>query len=708
MVNEEPATPEMTPEAELVALRREVKKLRRELSSVQDLIERSKSSEQARASIHTRLAEEKKRQENLLYLLLRYCPDNILIFDRDQCFAYCTECFLKAVGIPHFGILDGRSFADVFAPFTTPEQREQFRNMFADVTRHLCDATLDATMDIGNQGTTRTYSIHLTSMLDESGTLDGYLAIFHDFTDILQAKKEAEQASMAKSEFLANMSHEIRTPMNAIIGMTSIGQTSADIDRKNYCLGRIEKASSHLMGVINDILDMSKIEANKLELAPTEFAFEEMVMRVANVAGVHVGEKRQRFSIQLDPDIPLFIIADEQRLAQVLANLLSNAAKFTPKGGRVTLRADKFEDTDTHCTLRVEICDTGIGISEKQQQKLFNSFVQADGGISRRFGGTGLGLAISKRIVNLMGGEIWVESKLGKGSRFIFTITVEKGRILRYEPEQLLLDGASLRLLVVDDDKAVQEFFSHTAENLKLHYTAANSVQEVEDLLYRTDRPPFHAVFVDWDMARDNDCALIKTLSRQQNAPKIIVMSATEWTAQQDEAKTLGAGDFLTKPLFVAAVINCLTQRFDLTPDSVDADPAPLPNQFAHKRLLLAEDVAINREIVLALLEDTGIDIVCAENGNEACKRFAEDPQSFDIIFMDIQMPEKDGYETARQIRSMDLPWAREIPIIAMTANVFKEDIERCLAVGMNDHVGKPVHVNALLHSLHTYLTPRS
>ena len=706
MVNEELGAPEITPEAELLALRREVKKLRRELDSLQSLIERSKSSEQARANIHNRLAEEKRRQENLLHLLLRYCPDNILIFDRGQCFAYCTECFLKAVGIPHFGILHGRSFVDVFTPFTSPEQREQFRNMFADVTRTRCDATLDATMDIGNQGVPRTYSIHLTSMLDESGTLDGYLAIFHDFTDILQAKKEAELASLAKSEFLANMSHEIRTPMNAIIGMTSIGQTSSDIDRKNYCLGRIEKASSHLMGVINDILDMSKIEANKLELAPTEFAFEEMIMRVANVSGFHVDEKHQQFSIQLDPEIPLFIIADEQRLTQVLANLLSNAAKFTPRGGRITLRADKFEDSDTTCTLRVEISDTGIGISEKQQQKLFNSFVQADGGISRRFGGTGLGLAISKRIVNLMGGEIWVESELGKGSRFIFTVTVEKGRVLRYEPDQLLFEGAPLRLLIADDDKTVQEFFSHTAENLKLHHKAVTSAQEVEALLYRTGRSPFHAIFVDWNLAKANDCALIKTISRQQNAPKIIVMSATGWSAQQDEAKTLGVGDFLSKPLFVTSVIHCLTQRLDLTQSNAETAASALPDHLAGKRLLLAEDVAINREIVLSLLEDTGLDIVCAENGNEACEFFAADPHGFDIIFMDIQMPEKDGYEAARQIRSMDLPWAGEIPIIAMTANVFKEDIERCLAVGMNDHIGKPVHVEALMHTLHTYLTP--
>ncbi|MDR2825235.1 MAG: hypothetical protein LBV76_00395, partial [Deltaproteobacteria bacterium] len=239
---------------------------------------------------------------------------------------------------------------------------------------------------------------------------------------LISAREEAIAGARAKSEFLANMSHEIRTPLNAVVGMTALGKQASDLERKDYCFSKIESASKHLMGVINDILDMSKIEANKLELSLENFDFEKMIQRMVNVINFRVEEKRQNFSVHLDHAIPCTLIGDDQRLSQVIANLLSNAVKFTPESGEVTLSASFLQEEAGNITLQFSVKDSGIGLSQEQQAKLFSAFQQADSGTSRKFGGTGLGLAISKRIVEMMGGRIWIESELGQGAAFIFTI----------------------------------------------------------------------------------------------------------------------------------------------------------------------------------------------------------------------------------------------------------------------------------------------
>ncbi|GHV92060.1 hypothetical protein AGMMS50268_25630 [Spirochaetia bacterium] len=407
------------------------------------------------------------------------------------------------------------------------------------------------------------------------------------------ALEQAEKASRAKGDFLANMSHEMRTPMNAIIGMTAIGKAAPDIEKKEYCLGKIEEASAHLLGVINDILDMSKIEANKFELSIMEFNFEKMIQKASSVINFRVEEKHQTFTITIDKDIPPVLIGDDLRFSQVITNLLSNAVKFTPEHGTIELEAVLEEngakgstdspDSSGACTIRVSVTDSGIGISPEQQARLFSSFQQADSSTSRKFGGTGLGLAISKRIVEMMKGFIWVESEPGKGSVFTFTAPLKIGK-------------GSL------------------------------------------DSPG---------------------------------------TAQDGAGENSGA--------------------------AANDQAAPADN-FAGYRILLVEDVEINREIVLSLLEPTKISVECAENGDLAVRIFNASPDAFNMIFMDIQMPEMDGYEATRAIRASPAPNAKTIPIIAMTANVFKEDVEKCLAAGMNGHVGKPLNLEDVLIQLRKYL----
>ena len=385
-------------------------------------------------------------------------------------------------------------------------------------------------------------------------------------------------ASQAKSDFLSNMSHEMRTPMNAIIGMTTIGMKASDIERKNYALKKIEAASTHLLGIISDVLDMSKIEADKLELSFIEFNFKEMLQNAISVINFRVEEKRQSFLVNVDSRMPQFIIGDDQRLTQVIMNLLSNAVKFTPEDGEISLDASILEEIDDVCELRFKVTDTGIGIFDEQQKRLFQAFEQAERGTSRKFGGTGLGLSISKRIVELMGGEIWVESEPGKGSSFIFTVKM-------------------------------------------------------------------------------------KRVEKQTNLQQGIDESGQRDAADED--------------------------KISVFPDST---------------ILIVEDVEINREILISLLEGTELNISCAENGREAVEMIKAEPDKYDLVFMDMQMPEMDGLEASRIIRALPLQRDRKLPIIAMTANVFKSDIDECLAAGMDDHIGKPLNIEEVLKYLHKYL----
>jgi CheY-like chemotaxis protein len=422
----------------------------------------------------------------------------------------------------------------------------------------------------------------------------------------------AEQSNRAKSVFVAQMSHEIRTPMNAIIGMIAIGKSTSDSVRKDYCFAKIEGASNHLLGVINDILDMSKIEANKFELSPEEFDLEKMLQRVVNVISFRVEEKRQKLSVYIDHSIPRTLIGDDQRIAQIITNLLGNAVKFTPEEGAISLAVRLAEETNGAYTLQVSVSDTGIGIDPEQQTRLFQSFEQAESSITRKYGGTGLGLAISKSIVEMMGGTIGVESEPGKGSTFAFTLPLKRGA---HENHGLLSDGINLsnvRILTVDDDPDVLAYFHDIVQDFGISCDTAASGEEALKLV--DQKGGYHIYFIDWKMPVMNGIELARAIKvRILEKSVVIMISAAEWSTVAQEAKKAGVDKFLSKPLFPSTIADIINECLGVDRRQEEKAQTDIAGIFAGRRLLLVEDVEINREIVQALLEPTQLEMDCAE-----------------------------------------------------------------------------------------------
>ncbi|MCL1805678.1 MAG: response regulator [Clostridiales bacterium] len=517
------------------------------------------------------------------------------------------------------------------------------------------------------------------------------------------ALEQAITASRAKGDFLSNMSHEMRTPMNAIIGMTSIGKSSRSEEKKDYAFDKIEDASKHLLGIINDILDMSKIEANKLELSPVSFDFELMLKNVVNIINLRVEERHQKFYVDIGQDIPAMLVGDDQRLAQVIANLLSNSVKFTPDGGVIRLSAKLLPAEEGMCRLQIDVADTGIGITGEQKARLFQSFEQAEAGTARKFGGTGLGLAISKSIVELMGGEMWVESEPGSGTKVSFTALLERGA--REQPHLLAKDvnWDNIRIFAVDDDPEIRSFFINMAGNLRISCEVAASGEEALEKLEEDDG--YDVYFFDLRLPGMSGIELARRINeKHEGKPVVILFSAMDRSDVEGEARAAGVDKFISKPLFQSYIVDVINACFNYEDMYSPEESVWEDEDFSGHIILLAEDVDVNREIVMTLLEPTGLTIDCADNGAQAFRMFKEEPDKYDLILMDIQMPEMDGYEATRRIRALDMRQAKEIPVIAMTANVFREDVERCLDAGMNAHVGKPLDFDEVLNILRMYL----
>jgi len=528
----------------------------------------------------------------------------------------------------------------------------------------------------------------------------------HQQTELLrEAKKNAESATRTKSMFLANMSHEIRTPMNAVIGLAYLAlKTELSAKQRDY-LNKIHQAGTSLLGIINDILDVSKIEANQLKLEHIAFNLDDVLANLSVMSSQRANEKGLELLFDIAPDIPRSLLGDPLRLGQILINLVSNAVKFTEQG-YVHLQVRQQARDNDQLTLQFTIRDTGIGMTPEQTSRLFQAFTQADGSTTRRFGGTGLGLTIARHLVEQMGGTIQVKSEPDVGSEFSFAIQLTANQIMN--EKRRLIPGAitGLRVLVVDDNAVACDILLAALQQLPLHAEAVTSANQAWQRLQQAAQEgvPFHLLMTDWQMPEMNGIALAHHARELPLPPRMVLVTAFSYDDVQQEAKTAGIEGFLTKPISQSQVVDCLMRLFAPPQGETIAvfEHLVLP-QFRQANVLLAEDNPINQQIAVEMMLASGIQTDVAANGHEAMSLlFSHEPEYYDLVFMDLQMPGLDGHETTLAIRA-DARF-QQLPIIAMTAHALQDERERCLAEGMNDHIAKPIDPQLFYKLLSHYL----
>ncbi|MCB7306321.1 response regulator [Bariatricus massiliensis] len=519
------------------------------------------------------------------------------------------------------------------------------------------------------------------------------------------ARQAALEANKAKSEFLANMSHDIRTPMNAIVGMTAIATAHID-DRKQVqnCLRKITLSSKHLLGLINDVLDMSKIESGKLTLTTEQISLKEVVEGIVNIMQPQVKTKKQTFDIHVENISTENVWCDGIRLNQVLLNLLSNATKYTPESGSIQLSLSEEESPkgENYVRIHIKVKDNGIGMSPDFLKKIYESYSRADGARIHKTEGAGLGMAITKYIVDAMEGAIDIKSEIDKGTEFLLTFDFEKAAAV--EMDMVL---PSWNMLVVDDDELLCETATDALKSIGIKAEWTLSGEKAIELViqHHKKRDDYQIILLDWKLPDINGIQVAREIrSNLGDEVPILLISAYDWSEFEAEAREAGISGFISKPLFKSTLYHALRQYMDI--ETEDDQTLNQNIDLSGRRILLAEDNELNWEVAKELLSDLGVELDWAEDGQICLDKFQSSPEGYyDAILMDIRMPHMTGYEATKSIRGLDHPDALTIPIIAMSADAFSDDIQHCLKCGMNAHIAKPIDVVELTRLLKRYLS---
>jgi PAS domain S-box-containing protein len=684
-----------------------------------------------------RAEEALARERNLLRTLMDHLPDHIFIKDRQSRFVTANAAVLRTLGVSDLADVVGKTDFDFFS-------RELAGPYYADEQAIVLSGRPLVNREellVDHEGRRKWLLTTKVPLRDRDGAVVGLVGVSHDITErrraeeaLRQAQEAAEAASRAKSEFLANMSHEIRTPMNGILGMTELLlDTNPTAEQREY-LELVKTSAESLLTVINDILDFSKIEAGKLELVPSAFVLRDSLADTVRTLAVRAQQKGLELACHISPEVPDGLVGDVARLRQVLVNLVGNAIKFTDHGEVVVevvrwLGGEVVEGTTASAppappttqppnhlttqppnhptTLHFTVRDTGIGIPPDKQQLIFAPFEQADGSITRRHGGTGLGLAICSRLVRLMGGRIWVESEVGRGSTFHFTgrLGLAEGLASPAAAEPGAVEG--LRVLVVDDNATNRRILVEMLTSWRMRPTAADGGPAALGELRQAAGAgePFPLVLLDAQMPGMDGFALAEKIRQQPElaGATIMLLSSADRAGDVQRCQELGISAYLMKPVKQSELLNTiLTVMASASARPAAARPRPGPGPAApagrRLRVLLAEDNAVNQRLAVALLGRHGHAVVVAQNGREAVAAAEREP--FDLVLMDVQMPEMGGLEATAAIRERERRTGRHVPILALTAHAMKGDRERCLDAGMDGYLSKPIQARELLQAL--------